>query len=946
MSCAMLLLFASLASAGHQTAHRRRWDWFNDNIVDPINDNVVEPINDNVIEPITDTVDDYVFDPINDNVMDPLGVPDIFNPFSGGSNPFDNLPFGFNPFNPFDTVENIWEAGEDVVEVVYDAIVDFGECLMEADLVDTENCELPLNDLPCGAEAEDGFTGWCNLGGIGFTVQFGSLEEGGDQDTATFSAKFGILEHEESLLEEEWTSSPIKEFTEITATADFLFAGRHELKIGDGNVFTLALPKIDLDFSAELGFAADHAEEPCADDEEKCTIVLNEGKTTIFQKEFAAGPVPVVIELKAEVYLKAIPSMSAAASAQFKVYLDEEVPLLNNVDFILADPQSTVENMEDMFDPEALTQALEENIRFEVTGEIAASATMQVCLGVIVSFHVNGVGVDMDVPACLTFQFDAAASGSLSAASASVSASITLEAIESAVVLALPDPNAVIDTACAFAQLATNPGGVDVASCVPLVGCFEDLADDVCEGTSEALSELELEIELASFTFTEEEVLWDYSGDWSTEQNSDLVGMDSGTDLVVKSSTGYCPNGYTPILDQELCEFYSNEILGLPDSNGLAYVFTHSNPSISRPRGCYWNGGNANNLAFNKGVFDALANDGYRKIICAKEQGIVSPKGYCPSGYQAITSESQCESIAIGALDLPDSNGQAYVFSNSNAGSSRPRGCYWNEASSPNLAFNTGLYDSNANDGQRKIICKPASGPAPAPQPAPQPVPAPAPVPAPQPSFPSGPMAKKSNTGYCPSGYTPILDEALCEYYAVEILGLPDSNGQAFVFSNSNAGNSRPQGCYWNGGSANNLAFNTGLYDANANDGIRKIICAKESGIVSPKGYCPSGYQAITSESQCESIAIDALNLPDSNGQAYVFSNSNAGNSRPRGCYWNDGSSPNLAFNTGLYDSNANDGQRKIICKPSSGSGRRLERGVGASRVRRGTLKRFLMERK
>ena len=44
-----------------------------------------------------------------------------------------------------------------------------------------------------------------------------------------------------------------------------------------------------------------------------------------------------------------------------------------------------------------------------------------------------------------------------------------------------------------------------------------------------------------------------------------------------------------------------------------------------------------------------------------------------------------------------------------------------------------------------------------------------------------------SDTGYCPEGYVPITNEHSCEYFGIVVLGLPDEDGEAYVFNSDGA---------------------------------------------------------------------------------------------------------------------------------------------------------------
>lgn len=92
------------------------------------------------------------------------------------------------------------------------------------------------------------------------------------------------------------------------------------------------------------------------------------------------------------------------------------------------------------------------------------------------------------------------------------------------------------------------------------------------------------------------------------------------------------------------------------------------------------------------------------------------------------------------------------------------------------------------------------------------------------------PEALLSENGYCPVNYVAIVDLDECKHYAINLLGLPDANGLAFVFHNNNNSNSRPRGCYWNDDEDPNLVFNTGFFDSDASDGQRYSVCKKSFG--------------------------------------------------------------------------------------------------------------------
>lgn len=367
---------------------------------------------------------------------------------------------------------------------------------------------------PCYAEARgdlftDGFTAGCKLPTLSAGVEFGTMDEDGDKDTAVLKVGAGALQAELPLFKKQWTNSPVKEHVYLDASTSIAFVNDARLDFYGGNDFRLTLPGAQWDLDTTLGLMASKAVEPCADDDSKCKMVLNKGREKIFQKAFAAGPVPIVIAIRAEVYMKALPKMEGGVESLFKVYLaDNGVPLLNSVQLHLSNPGAALQGIQQMVDADALKQAIKSNLRVEVSGKIEATAEVKLCVGVEISFSVNGIGSTIDVPVCLTGKLEVAANADLSAADLEVTASLTQEALEFDFELDLPDPGAVVDTACGFVQPVTGAIGDTVGQCVPVVDCMTNLVDDACNGLSDAVADLELKVELGKLSVIAEQELW------------------------------------------------------------------------------------------------------------------------------------------------------------------------------------------------------------------------------------------------------------------------------------------------------------------------------------------------------------------------------------------------------------------------------------------------------
>lgn len=443
----------------------------------------------------------------------------------------------------------VCQVGEDVVEAVVDAVENFVECLEDnfSDgtlFFDADDCgkDSPLQNAACYARAKgafitDGFEAGCPIPELKFGVEFGSVDD--DKDTAQYLISIGQWEMEVPALEKQWTESSVKDFVYVNADIGFSWINDAKLDVSGGN-FDLTLPGLKWDFEASLGMTAEHSKDPCADDIYKCRIILNKGKTTLFRRAFAAGPIPVVIEMGAEVYLGTYPKINGKIAAGVKVFFEDDgVTLMNSITLPLDEGiDAVVRSMNNWVNGNQIKNEMQNKIRVEVSGSLEASASLDVCIGVVFSFHINGVGSEVDIPLCLNAALDVAGNANLQGAELQVDASISITPVELAFVFDLPDISAAVDTACGFVQ-APLAHTQQLQSCVPIVGCFSDLVDDTCSGVSDAFSALDLQIELATLQIVPEIVLWSKSIKLQTDVSStDLAQTGFGQDHVKPRAKG------------------------------------------------------------------------------------------------------------------------------------------------------------------------------------------------------------------------------------------------------------------------------------------------------------------------------------------------------------------------------------------------------------------------
>lgn len=437
----------------------------------------------------------------------------------------------------------------DVIEAVVHAVENLDTCMdgvfedgFVKAIYNSDECDEtsePANNVKCyassyGSSVLDGFTAGCPIPTLSLGVEFGSVH--GDKDTAKIT--FGVGSHDFSvnLFKKQWEKSPIKEFVHFQAETSFEFVGVAELDVHGGN-YDLTLPGMKWDFDSTLNLMAEDSEEPCEDDKDDCRLILNKGHTTIFETAFAAGPVPIIITIDAEVYLGAYPKFEGSAFSELKVYFSEAPTLLHAVELPLDSPAAALAEMENMVDGNALWQEIKNNIRVEVSGQMEATASVEFCLGVVFGFHVNGMGLEIDVPLCLTTELEVAANADLSGAELDVDASLKLNALEYPFTINLPDLSSIVETGCGYVQAPLETMSNQI-SCSPIATCFSNFVDDTCDGVEDALEPLSLDIDLGTLHLTNEKELWSDSfklktgGDENDRDDSPVKNVSGNEELV------------------------------------------------------------------------------------------------------------------------------------------------------------------------------------------------------------------------------------------------------------------------------------------------------------------------------------------------------------------------------------------------------------------------------
>lgn len=187
-----------------------------------------------------------------------------------------------------------------------------------------------------------------------------------------------------------------------------------------------------------------------------------------------------------------------------------------------SDPAAVLSNMK--VDSDDLQRELADKLIVNVDGAIGAEASIELCIGVEVGFSLNGIGITMDMPVCITAVLE------------TEGVTIIQNDVDMDFVLSLPDPSYVVDTACSFVQMA--PPNVVTCS-IPGIGCFTTLVDDVCDGVSDELAVLDLDMRIGTLHLLEEKVLYK----WSTTLLTGPVELSGGNDndaVNLQACTGEC----------------------------------------------------------------------------------------------------------------------------------------------------------------------------------------------------------------------------------------------------------------------------------------------------------------------------------------------------------------------------------------------------------------------
>lgn len=490
---------------------------------------------------------------------------------------------------------------EDVVEVVETAVDNLGQCLDTAfsasgkNIIDTA-CYAPAAQIGCyaraiGSDITDGFEVGCPFPDLAIGVAFGSAEEDGDKDTAIFYVDVGSIEIDVPLFQKQWKNSVLKDFVAFSSELGFTWENDAQLAYHGNDDFVLTLPGLKMDFDSQLTLMAETTQDPCAANEDDCKIILNKGRTTLMDKAFAAGPVPVVVEITAEVYLMAAPKMEGNTRVDIKLYFSGDgVDILNTAGMPLDDATTVLDELAGMFDPSAIADEFKSKLKFEVSGELDASAELKLCVGVEFAFKVNGIGLNMDIPICLTAELNVAANADLTAASLTVGTEIYLDAIEVAAELDMPLASAVVDTACGYVQMIDT--GV-LGDCIPAISCFEHFTDDLCDGISDAVDVLDIDVNFGTLTIMPQIDL--YENSWELNVYGAVASAPVASPTVSPTGeyalgdidTNDCPSGYVHIENVWICEKAASSLLpGLWQDGHDGYDW-----GDQHPKGCFLQAG-------------------------------------------------------------------------------------------------------------------------------------------------------------------------------------------------------------------------------------------------------------------------------------------------------------------------------------------------------------------
>lgn len=436
------------------------------------------------------------------------------------------------------------------VEALIEAVEDLGECLDDAFSGSNagfweDGCDVPVPNVQCYASANgqtvlDGFEAGCTLPTLTTGVTFGAhpYDEEPDVDTAIAFFAVGDLQLEIPFLKEDWEKSPMKENLFMEAATNFTFVGDLKMET-DGEDFDLTIPGVKWDFHAGVTLYASSEMDPCEEDIDKCRIVLNKGQTTLYQATFAAGPIPVTIQVEAEVYLGAYPKFEGLVMAELDVFLaDDGVIMLQPVLLPLHDPEAAMDDIWGMLDIDSIMEQVLDKLRVQVGGTLMAHASLELCVGVKLGAFINGIGAEMDIPICLTAGLDVMGFADTTGAVLEIGASLVLNPLAFPFELHLPDVSALVDTACGVVQAPMDMMS-SVTDCVPVVSCFEDFVDDTCDGIADAVSSMDITVDLGTLTAFGEFEIWSDTILLTTASTTD-DSPDAGIPGVSGSTSGGC----------------------------------------------------------------------------------------------------------------------------------------------------------------------------------------------------------------------------------------------------------------------------------------------------------------------------------------------------------------------------------------------------------------------
>lgn len=255
-----------------------------------------------------------------------------------------------------------------------------------------------------------------------------------------------------------------------------------------------------------------------------CDIPLTD-PITIFTKAFVVGPVPFVVSLTTEHYMRVKPTFEGSMAAKVHTWLEKPLRLTTPANLAVSKLKTDANGKLDASSEEEVRRAagnifrdasdirndIAENLVVRISGEVAATTKVQVCYGVKVRLNVNDFEVTMDAPYCFSVKLEGTLKGGLllgggnlrggstkykypsSPFEAGLEASFVLDPLDIVFETKLPEIQGLTEHGCEAAagayRFATNPllvtssrflGGSMDQCFNPMGRCVEGAIRDTC----------------------------------------------------------------------------------------------------------------------------------------------------------------------------------------------------------------------------------------------------------------------------------------------------------------------------------------------------------------------------------------------------------------------------------------------------------------------------------